>query len=56
MSLFTRHNGRHVRRGSVTGWAIAARACRDAAAHPVVDPHIARPVLAHLLRAGGEGR
>ncbi|MEU8278180.1 hypothetical protein ACFYOK_37565 [Microbispora bryophytorum] len=56
MSLFARHNGRHVRRGSVTGWAMAARAYRDAAAHPVVNVAIACPVLAQPVRPGGEGR
>ncbi len=33
---------------SFTGWGALARLCAEAAAHPVVDPHIARPALAPL--------
>lgn len=46
MSRFFRNPGRHVRRGSYTGWAIAARACREAAEHPVVRVDLVRPVTA----------
>ncbi|MBX6387030.1 MAG: hypothetical protein IRZ07_29310 [Microbispora sp.] len=46
MSLLARRNGRHVRRGSLTGWALAARVCREAAEHPVVRVEVARPVTA----------
>ncbi|MFI7628446.1 hypothetical protein [Microbispora rosea] len=44
MSRFFRNPGRHVRRGSYTGWGALAQACRDAAAHPVVNVAITRPV------------
>ncbi|WP_204016004.1 hypothetical protein [Sphaerimonospora thailandensis] len=44
-ALFSRRRGRHVRHGSFTGWGCLARAVQGAAAHPVVDAAIARPVL-----------
>ena len=46
MSFLSHHKGRHVRRGSVTGWGGLAVAVAAAAAHPVVDARIARPVSA----------
>lgn len=49
MSLFARAKGRHTRShfnpaSSCTGWGGLARIAVDAAAHPVVDARISRPV------------
>lgn len=46
MGVFTRRKGRHADRGDWTGWGGLARIAVDAAAHPVVDARLARPVLA----------
>lgn len=56
MSRFFRNPGRHVRRGSYTGWAALAQACREAAAHPVVNVGITRPAVARRALAAVKGR
>jgi hypothetical protein len=53
MSLFRRRSGRHADLGSFNGWSGLARYAAAAAAHPVVDPAIARPANQVRVTAPG---
>lgn len=57
MSLFARRRGRHADLGNFTGWGGLARYAAAAAAHPVVDARISRPVSARTaLKTSQENR